>query len=45
MMLEHIYTAWYPYERHESEAWWKHGQCMDIRVGLFITSMDHETFV
>ena len=37
--------AWYSYERHEGKAWWKHEQYMDIRVGLFITSTDHETFV
>ena len=40
-----MYMAWYPYERHEVDIWWKHRLHMDIRVGLFIVSTYHKEFV
>ena len=36
---------WYFYERYKIDTWWKHGLYMDIRVGLFIISMDHKNVV
>ena len=45
MTSGHIYIAWYSYGKYEVNIWWKYGLYMDIRVGLFIISMDHKYFV
>ena len=45
MILEHMYIAWYSYERHEVDTWWKYGLHIDIRVGLFTISTDHLSIV
>jgi len=45
IMLGHIYIAWYSYRKYEVDTWWKHELHMNIRVGLFIISMDHEDFI
>jgi len=44
-MSEHMYITWCPYRRHKVNIWWKHGQHMDIRVGLFIVSTDYVSVV
>ena len=41
-MSEHMYIAWCPYME---DIRMKHSENIDIRVGLFIASMDQETFV
>jgi len=44
-MSGHMYIAWYSYGRHGVDIWQKHGQYIDIRVGLFIVSTDHVSIV
>jgi len=44
-MSGHMYIAWCPYGRHKVDTWWKHRLHMDIRVVIFIVSMDHKNFV
>ena len=45
MISEHMYMIWYSYGRHKVNAWRKCKLYMDIRVGLFIVSIDHKYFV
>jgi len=37
--------VWYFYGRYEVNVWWKHGLHIDIRVGLFIISIDYKNIV
>ena len=45
MMSRHMYTAWYSYRKYKVDTWWEHTLHINIRIGLFIISMDHKDFV